>query len=80
MSGREDGEPTLRPSNGTLMEYQRHSRIITGSHTLLTFNPTVDQPTSDVPLPIQDGGNSGELKEVILSTREERSLKFKTKI
>ena len=79
MSGREDGEPTLRPSNGTSMASPRHSRTTTGSHTHLISNPTEDQPTSDAQPQTQDGGNSGEPKEDTLSMREERSLKSKTK-
>jgi hypothetical protein len=43
----------------------------------LTSNPTVDQATSDVPLPTQDGGNSSDTKEPMLSTREEKFLKSK---
>jgi hypothetical protein len=34
---------------------------------------------SDVPLPTQDGGKSGKLKVVSLSTRRVRYLRFKTK-
>jgi hypothetical protein len=77
--GREDGELTPRLNNGTSMVSQRPSRTTTGSHTHLISNPTVDQLMSDVPLPTQDGGNSGETKVVSLSTRKERYLKFKTK-
>jgi hypothetical protein len=77
--GREDGELTPRLNNGTSMVSQRPSRTTTGSHTHLISNPTVDQPTSDVPLPTQDGGKSGETKVVSLSMRKERYLRFKTK-
>ena len=34
---------------------------------------------SDALLPTQDGGNSSDIKEVTLSMRKERLLKFKTK-
>jgi hypothetical protein len=79
MSGSRDGERTLEPKNGSSMESQRPSRTTTGSHTHLIFNPTVDQPMSDALLPTQDGGKSGDLKVVSLSTRKVRFLKFKTK-
>jgi hypothetical protein len=52
----------------------RPSRITTGNLTHLTSNPTVDQPTSDVLLPTQDGGNSSDTRELSLSTKEERFL------
>jgi hypothetical protein len=69
----------LEHSNGTSMESPRPSRTTTGNHTLLTSNQMVDQPMSDVPLPTQDGGNSGELKEDTLSMRKAKFLKFKTR-
>jgi len=62
MSGSRDGERTLLLSNGTSMRFQRHSRTTTGSPTHLTFRATVDQPTSDVPLPTQDGGKCSDTK------------------
>jgi hypothetical protein len=39
-----------------------------------------DHLMSDAPLPTQDGGRSGELKEDISSMIKERFLKFKTKM
>jgi hypothetical protein len=42
----------------------------------LTSNLTEDQPTLDVPLPIQDGGNFSNTKELLSLTREERFLKL----
>jgi hypothetical protein len=61
-SGLRDGERMLLPSSGTSMVSPRLSRTITGNHTHLTFNQTEDHPTSDVPLPTQDGGNSSDTK------------------
>jgi len=80
MLPREDGERTLEPKSGTSMKFQRLSRITTGRAILSIFNLTEDQPTLDVPLPIQDGGNSLDPKEDSLSMRKVRSLKFKTKV
>jgi len=76
-SGSRDGERMLLPNNGTSMKFQRLLRTTTGSHTHLTSNPTEDHPTSDVPLPIQDGGNSSDTKDLQLLTREERYSKSK---
>jgi hypothetical protein len=61
-SGREDGELIPEPNNGTSMVFQRPSRTTTGNLTHLISNLMVDQPTSDVPLPTQDGGNSGDMR------------------
>jgi hypothetical protein len=80
MSGSRDGERMLLPSNGTSMVSLRLSRTITGNHTHLTFNPTEDQTTSDVPLPTQDGGNSSDYKVPQLSTRKERFSKSKVEL
>jgi hypothetical protein len=66
--GSRDGEMVLKPSNGTLMKFQRPSRTTTGNLIHLTFNPTVDLRTSDVLLPTQDGGNSSEEMEHSLET------------
>jgi hypothetical protein len=52
----------------------RPSRITTGNLTHLTSNQTVDQATSDVLLPTQDGGNSSDTRELSLSTKKERFL------
>jgi hypothetical protein len=79
MYGSEDGDTTLELNNGSSMESPRLLRTITGNHTHLIFNQMVDQPTSDVPLPTQDGGNSLDMKVDSLSMRKERFLKFKTK-
>jgi hypothetical protein len=79
MSPSRDGETTPRHSNGTSMESQRPSRTTTGNHTLWTFNQTVDQPISDVPLPTLDGGKSSELRKDSLSMIKERFLRFKIK-
>jgi hypothetical protein len=46
----------------------------------LTSNPTEDQPTSDAPLPTQDGGNSSNTKDQLSLTREERFLKLLEKL
>jgi hypothetical protein len=62
------------------MRSQRLSRTITGNPTLLISNPTVDQPTSDAPLPTQDGGNSSNTKDQLSLTREERFLKLLVKL
>jgi hypothetical protein len=50
----------------------RQSRTTTGSLILLTSKTTVDLLTSDAPPPIQDGGNSSDTKEHLLSMRKER--------
>jgi hypothetical protein len=50
----------------------RLSRTTTGSHTLLIFKEMAAQPISDVPLPTQDGGNSSDMREAVLSTKKER--------
>jgi hypothetical protein len=68
MSGSEDGERTLLLNNGISMRSQRPSRTTNGSHTHLIFKETEALPTSDVPLPTQDGGNSSSLKELSLKT------------
>jgi hypothetical protein len=57
MSTLEDGERMLWVNNGTSMVSQRPSRTTFGRLTHLTSNQTVVHPTSDVPLPTQDGGN-----------------------
>jgi hypothetical protein len=57
-----DGEIIQDNSNGTLITSLRPSRITTGSHTHSIFKVTEDLLTSDVPLPIQDGGNYSEDK------------------
>jgi hypothetical protein len=50
----------------------RQSRTTTGNLILLTSKTTVDLLTSDAPPPIQDGGNSSDTKEHLLSMRKER--------
>jgi hypothetical protein len=62
------------------MESQRPSRTTTGNLILLISNLTVDQLISDAQLPTQDGGNSSDTKVPQLSTRKERSLKFKEEL
>jgi hypothetical protein len=62
------------------MRSPRQSRTTTGSLTHSTFNPTEDHLTSDVPLPIQDGGNSLNIRVPQLSTRKARSLKLLAKL
>jgi len=57
MFGKEDGEIMPNHNNGTSMQSPRPSRITNGSHTHLTSNQMEDPQTSDVPQPIQDGGN-----------------------
>jgi hypothetical protein len=75
--GSRDGERTLLPSNGISMRSQRPSRITTGSLTHLISNPMVDQTTSDVLPPTQDGGNFSDTKVPQLSTKRARSSKSK---
>jgi hypothetical protein len=62
------------------MKSPRLSRTTTGNLTHLTSNQTVDQLTSDVLLPTQDGGNSSDIKVLKLSTRKVRLLKFKVNL
>jgi len=80
MSHSRDGEPTPDNNNGSSMRSQRPSRTTTGSLTHLTSNPMEDQPTSDVQVPTQDGGNFSDTKEPQLSMREERSLRSKVEL
>jgi hypothetical protein len=44
------------------MRSPRPSRTTTGRATHLIYNLTEAQATSDVPLPIQDGGNCSDTK------------------
>ena len=57
----------------------RPSETTTGNLTHLTSNLMEDQPTSDVPLPTQDGGKCSDMRVDSLSTRKERLSRFKTK-
>jgi hypothetical protein len=72
MSGLRDGERTLLLSNGTSMKFLRPSKTTTGSLTHWTFKATEAQQISDVPLPIQDGGNYLNTKMLSLLMREVR--------
>jgi len=74
MSGSRGGERMLLLSNGTLMKFQRQLRTTTGNLTHLIFKVMEDHQTSDVLLPIQDGGNCLDIKVPKLSTRKERHL------
>jgi len=76
MFGKEDGERMLWVNNGTSIKSPRPLRITNGSLIHLTSNQMEDPQTSDVPQPIQDGGNYGEVKEASLSMRKERFWKF----
>jgi predicted subunit of tRNA(5-methylaminomethyl-2-thiouridylate) methyltransferase len=67
-------------NNGILMESQRPSRTTTGRAILLISNQMVVQLISDAQLPTLDGGNSSDTKVPQLSTRKERSLKFKEEL
>lgn len=71
-----DGERTPWDNNGSLMVYQRLSRINSGNHTLLTFNQMEDQPISDVPQLTLDGGNYSNTKIPLLSMKEEKLWTF----
>jgi len=75
MSASEDGERTQWVNNGTSMVFPKLSRTTFGKLIHLTSNPTVDQPTLDVPLLTQDGGNFSDTRALPLSMKEERSLK-----
>jgi hypothetical protein len=66
MFGKEDGEIMLWVNNGSSIKPPRLSRITNGNLTHLTSNQMEDPQMSDVLLPIQDGGNSGEVKEASL--------------
>jgi len=72
MSGSRDGERTLLLSNGTSMRFLRPSKTTTGNPIHLTFKATEVQPTSDVPLPTQDGGNYSNTKMLLLLMKEVR--------
>jgi hypothetical protein len=76
MSCSEDGERMQWVNNGTSMAFPRPSRITFGKLIHLISNPTVDQPTLDVPLPTLDGGNFSDTRALPLSMKEERSLKL----
>jgi hypothetical protein len=64
-SGKEDGEETPEPSNGISMVYPRQSRTTTGNLTHLTSKAMETAAMSDVPLQIQDGGNSSDMRMAI---------------
>jgi len=59
------------------MESPRLSRVTFGKLIHLIFNPTEVQQISDVQPQIQDGGNSSDTEVLLLSMREEKSLKSK---
>jgi hypothetical protein len=64
-------------NNGTLMKSPRLSKTTTGRAIPWTSNLMVDQPTSDAPLPTQDGGRCGNTKTHSLLMRKERSFTCK---
>jgi hypothetical protein len=72
MYGSEDGERMLWANNGSLIQFPKLSSPNNGNITHLTSKETVAPLTLDVLLPIQDGGNSSELKVDTSSTREEK--------
>jgi hypothetical protein len=76
-SGSRDGERMLRANNGTSIKFPKLSRTTNGNLIHLTSNQMVAQPTSDVLLQTQGGGNSSNMKEQTLSMRKVRLLKFK---
>jgi hypothetical protein len=61
----EDGERMPLVNNGISMLFQRQSKTISGKLILLTSKVTVDQAISDVLQPIQDGGNSLDIRELM---------------
>jgi hypothetical protein len=68
-----DGLREETTNNGHSTALIRQSDLTTGRTMLWKSNQTEDHPTLDALLPsTQDGGNSGDTKEDILSTRKER--------
>jgi hypothetical protein len=64
-------------NNGISIKSLRPLRTIYGRLTLSTSKAMVDQITSDVPLPTQDGGSYSDTKELLSRMKEERSWKSK---